>query len=482
MKNILFIIIFTAYSLQSNAQISKNDLRVYLDCKQFFSPSEKNYAEIYLQFVATSINYIPLDNGLIAELAIQMSISKADSMIYQDAYRLKSPFMKDSIIEDFYDIKRFALEAGSYNLNIQVLDLNGADKPLNANVPIVIEELKDGISISDIETAELIYKCDDESQFHKSGVCVIPRLATFYPTEAMSIPTYIEFYNTNTLEDSVFAIKQMISDEKGLEISEFTTYSRHKTAEVVPVLRNIDIKNLKTGKYILSFTLLNKQLNELAVQSYEFDRSNDDLEVYDPVNIVLDPNFQASISDDSVSYYLESLIPISGAAEMKNIIKTIKTKDIEKQRKHIQAFWAVTAPVNTYDNWILYKAQVQLVERKFSNNFQEGFETDRGRVYLQYGSPTTMVSKETSPTEYPYEIWQYNKIGKYSNKRFVFYNPDLVNNTYRLLHSDMIGELKNPGWPQTLMKRNTSSGNVDNQNLFLQDQYGDNANDLYRQY
>jgi hypothetical protein len=90
--------------------------------------------------------------------------------------------------------------------------------------------------------------------------------------------------------------------------------------------------------------------------------------------------------------------------------------------------------------------------------------------------------KENSPSEYPYEIWQYNKIQAFSNKRFIFYNPDLVNNTYRLLHSDMIGELKNPGWSNALSKRNTTNGNIDDPNQNNEKHYGGNSNDLFRQY
>jgi hypothetical protein len=64
----------------------------------------------------------------------------------------------------------------------------------------------------------------------------------------------------------------------------------------------------------------------------------------------------------------------------------------------------------------------------------------------------------------------------------VFYNPDLVNRAYRLLHSDMVGELKNPSWPQILSKRNTVNGNVDNPNANNVDHWGGNSNDYYRQY
>jgi GWxTD domain-containing protein len=151
-------------------------------------------------------------------------------------------------------------------------------------------------------------------------------------------------------------------------------------------------------------------------------------------------------------------------------------------RKHIQAFWKYTAKNSPYESWIKYKNQIYLVERSFGNNFQEGFETDRGRVYLKYGSPSSINARETSPTEYPYEIWIYDKIGAFSNKRFVFYNPDLVNNAYRLLHSDMLGELKNPSWQQILVKRNTMNGDVDSPNKFNQRVWGGNSNDLFRQY
>lgn len=457
-------------------------LRAYVDNKQFFAPGIGNYLEVYMQYVGQSIQYKGKENGLEGEIAVRMSILSGDSVVALDAYRLTTPFMKDSIVEDFYDVKRFVLKPGNYKLFLELMDLNSTQSPLSATLPIVIEDLNEGIAFSDIEIAELAYKGDENSPFYKSGLCIIPRLATFYPSELTTIPVYFELYNTSSLEDSVFAVKQMIKNENGIELPDYTVFTRHSSSTVVPIMRKVDISLLPTGKYTLNYTLLTRSMIELAEQSYEFDRSNDIDFAFQTETIVLDPNFQSSITKDSVAYYLESLIPISRPSEVKNIISTLKSKDEEKQRKHIQAFWALTAPGNSYDAWIKYKLQVQLVERVYSNNFQEGFETDRGRVYLQYGAPTNIVQKETSPTEYPYEIWQYNKIGSFSNKRFVFYNPDLVNNAYRLLHSDMIGELKNPGWPQTLAKRNTSGGNIDDPNLFMQDKYGDNANDLFRQY
>lgn len=479
MKYLILTILICSFSFAGFSRDHK--LRAYLDNKQFYAPGVGNYVEFQLQFVGHSINYTGKDNGLIGDIAIKMIVMKGDDIIQSDAYRLATPFMKDSIVEDFYDIKRFVLKPGEYDFHIELQDLNSEHEALTASQTIVVEDLSNAISISDIEVAEYASAGTEDSPFYRSGYNIIPRLSTFYPEELSTIPAYLEVYNSDKLEDSIFGIKQsIVNAETGEELEAFTRFSTHKTSPVIPVLKPINIETLTTGTYLLTYTIMNRNMIELSSQAYEFERSND-INIADfSDEVILDPNFQESITEDSIGYYLESLIPISRPKEVKNIIRIAKKKDAEAARRHIQVFWAVTKPDNPYEGWIKYKHQVQLVERLFANNFQEGFETDRGRVYLQYGSPTNIVERLNSPSEYPYEIWTFNKIGRFSNKRFVFYNPDLVNNTYRLLHSDMVGELKNPAWPRELAKRNSDNGNVDDPNRGNRDHWGGNSEELFR--
>lgn len=459
MKLILsFLFLFLFFN---NIKAQNQKLRAYLDSKQFYAPGQGNYVEFQLQFVGPSINYLGKNNGLIGELAIQMNISQYDSIIASDAYRLSTPFMPDSIIADFYDIKRFALKPGEYKFSILLQDLNSNNEPLKASQDILIEDLSNSISISDIGVAEYASKGDGSSIFFKSGYDLIPRLATFYPEHLTSMPVYFEIYNTDQLLDSVFAVKQTIVDAiTNKEIEEYSKFTKLQSAEVVPFLKQINIENLPTGKYVLSYTLLNKRMIELSSQSYEFDRSNDIEKDYFKDEIILNPEFQNSITDDSLGFYLESLIPISKSNETKNILSIAKTRDAEKARKYIQIYWLRTSPDKPYEAWIKYKNQVQEIQRIFSNSFQAGHETDRGRVYLKYGPPSHITKNDNSSTEYPYEIWQYNKIGSFNNKRFIFYNPSLTNNTHQLLHSDLIGEIKNLNWPSKLSR---GSGNHDEQ-------------------
>lgn len=478
-KLLLFLVLTSVSTLFAQ----ERSLKAYLDNKQFFAPGVGNYIEFHLQFDATSLNYLGKDDGLIGEVAVSMEIANDTGIVQSDAYRLSTPFMKDSIVEDFYDVKRFKLDPGVYLFTISLMDVNSDNEPQKASMNLQIDDLADAVSISDLEIAELAAEGDPNSVFYKSGYNIIPRLSTFYPEQLTTLPVYFEIYNTNMLDDSVFAIRQTVIDAKtGAEIDDLTMYTRHEAAPVVPILRTVPIEKVRSGKYLLNFTLINRNMTELATQSYEFERSNDEALALTSEEVVLDPAFQESISSDSVAYYLESLIPISKAGDVRKIIDIYKEKNEERARKYIQLYWSYTTPANPYEGWIQYKKQVQLVERLYANNFQEGFETDRGRVYLQYGAPTNIISKEVSDYEYPYEIWQYNKIGRFSNKRFVFYNPDLVNNTYRLLHSDMVGEQKNPMWQRELVKRNTTNGNIDNPNAGVQDRWGGNSSDHYRQY
>ena len=479
---ILLVIILFPYLIYGQ----EKKIKAYLDSKQFYSPENGNYMEFYLQFVGSTAKYTQDSTGYKAKLALSFQVSYLNKLIKRDAYVLESPIAIDSIQEDFYDIIRFALSPGEYDLTIDIVDLNREKSSIHASQKFQISDLSNSVSMSDLEIAELAFPSNVGSTFEKSGMHIIPLISTFFPSDLNKIPFYMEVYNTEQLADSNVAIVQkIINAETGLEMENYTFAELVKKERVIPYFRTVDISNLKSGSYILEMSVLNRSMNSICNSSYAFERSNDQLETFSIETITLDPAFQKSISSDSANYFLASLIPISKPAEIKNIINTLKLKNEEKSRKHLQAFWMqITSEKGgkPYDEWLKYKQQVNMVERLYRTNFQDGFETDRGRVYLKYGAPSTVISKEVSASEYPYEIWTYNKIGIYSNRRFLFYNPDLVNNAYRLLHSDVLGERKNPGWAQVLSSRNTNQGDVDNPNKYVTPSIGNNSQDFFRQY
>jgi hypothetical protein len=121
------------------------------------------------------------------------------------------------------------------------------------------------------------------------------------------------------------------------------------------------------------------------------------------------------------------------------------------------------------------------VNKAFSTTAFRGYDTDRGRVWLQYGAPDQRTVVENEPNSYPYEIWQYYRLKpqNQTNKKFVFFNEDLASNDYKLMHSDARGEVYDANWQMKLQKRTVQSNNMDITKPGI-DHYGNNVDENFK--
>lgn len=482
---IILTVLCSLLSLSGRSQEKK--VKAYLNERQFFAPSEGNYYEVQLHFAGHTLNYVSENGETFAEVEITQLFSQNDTIVQFDKYALKGPLVVDSIVDDFHDIQRYSLKPGTYQYELTIRDKNSENPPISVDKEIQIEDMGDAVEVSNLSAAESIRPARKKRNvFTKLGYDVVPMVTNYYPTELQRLPYYVEVYNTDRFyDDSIYVVQQkLVSNNQNLDLEKYTRYFRYEIAPVQPIAKYVDITTLPTGSYTLQINVLNRDKEVIAQETFDFDRNNTtEMNEIAYQSSVLDPAFAESIPDDSTGYYVASLIPISSPAEVKNIIQLLKEKDGEKNEKYLQAYWKATNPQNPYEGWMRYKAQVQMVERLFATNYQVGFETDRGRVYLQYGPPSQLTERPSSPSEYPYEIWQYDKIGRFSNKRFVFYSPTNLNRDYRLLHSNMVGELQNYRWRYALNKRNTPDENLDNPNgSGYQQHFGGNSSLYYNSY
>lgn len=479
---ILFTIVFVS------SAYGQKQLRAYLNEHQFYSPDDGNYIEIQLNFVGHTIAYKDRDGKQKGEIEITHLFLQGNDVVVYDKYLLTTPEIIDSVVEDFYDIHRYVLAPGDYTYELIIDDKYSENGPISVEKPLSIKDLSKDVSFSTITASESINYADmnNPTTFTKMGYDIVPLISNYFPTELKFLPYYVELYGTNKyVDDSVFIVEQKIkSIDMSFDLEIYDRYFRYHKGDVKAIAKTIDISLLPSGNYTLELNLLNRDKEVIAQQSYNFDRNNsDEVNQIALENVVLDPAFMESIPDDSTGYYVACLIPISGPSEVRNILSILKERNNEKNKKYIQAYWKQTAQNEAYSKWMLYRAQVYQVEKLFGTNYQVGFETDRGRVYLQYGRPSQLTEQPQSNSEYPYEIWQYDKIGRFSNRRFVFYNPTNINNDYKLLHSDMLGELQNNRWPYALNKRNTSDGNIDSTTGGgFQEHYGRNSSLYYNSY
>lgn len=462
------------------------NLKAFLSEGQFYAPEAGNYIEVQLNFVGYSLKYINRENETFAEVEISQVFSQEDTVIVADKYLLKSPLVIDSLVEDFHDIQKYLLAPGEYRYDLVIKDVNSEMEPISVTKLIAIDDMSKDLSFSSFTAAESIMANPKmQSIFTKVGYDVIPMVGDYYPTEIQNLLYYVEAYNTDAaIDDSVYVVEQkIIGRDVRFDLEEYTRYFRYNSSNIQPIAKVIDISMLPTGAYTIELNLLSRDKKILARTAFDFDRNNTE-KVNDLAfeSVVLDPAFEQSIPLDSTGYYVASLIPISRQGEIKNIISLLKEKDKEKNIRYLQAFWKETDPKNPYEGWMKYKAQVQNVERLFATNYQAGFDTDRGRVFLQYGAPSSVIEQPSSPSEYPYEIWQFDQISNYSNRRFIFYNKTNLINEYLLLHSDMIGEIQNYRWKYALNKRNSPDNDLDDPSGGSNPHFGGNSSRYYNSY
>jgi GWxTD domain-containing protein len=226
----------------------------------------------------------------------------------------------------------------------------------------------------------------------------------------------------------------------------------------------------------------NKTNEIIAIESIFIQRLNQTKAISNEVlnETTIEGTFVENINNlDSLNEFVGCVRPIASNSEsdMANMQMINGTPLSKKQ--FIYLFWKSKNTTNPEGAWLEYKREVKEANRLFATRIKRGFETERGRIYLKYGKPNQVTDRPNEPSAFPYQIWQYYKVGKFNNKFFLFYMPDLVSNDYEVLNSDIPGEFRNPRWEATLFSRNTPNPNIDS-NKNSTNHYGGNVNELIR--
>lgn len=458
----IYILIFIiGFINQSNA---KNEPYVKLSHFNFYHPEQGSYTETVLLFQGNSLKAKKSDSNYELELVVIQIFKRDDDIIQVDKSAVNAPIDSLGNVRDFYHIRKFPIDPGKYDYELIVEDPNNKHKTLNYEKAVNIALTKTDYYFSEIVPANYIEKSNENypTDFTKFGYEVYPKIEADFKAFQNELFYYAELncqlYET---KDTTFVLaEKLIYNESDSLV--FERYSRVSMNKLKPIAKNINLDTIYSGDYTLELTLLDRNKEIVSTKSMNFKR-----EKRKPIKLEtikdtdLKHKFETSIPLDSSAYYVSSLIPIAHQNEVKNIITILKQENNLLNLKYLQSFWKAVAPEEPYESWLNFKAVVDKIEERYGTSFQMGHETDRGRVYLQYGSPSQVYDVPSSPSEYPYEIWQYDRIKNLTNRRFVFYNTTNLTNNYVLLHSDMIGEIQNKRWRYALNKRNSFDNDLD---------------------
>lgn len=477
MKPILLFALLTLSVRPLSAQTS--DIRAELGIARFVTPDEGAYVEAYLLLKGNSLETVKVEGGsFYSEVAIIMKVSKGSETVFEDAYRVKGPVVAEGQMVDFIDQQRIPLKDGTYDIEITIQDVNRKD----ASPAKVFQELKvvskgRAVQLSDIQLVSSFSKTTEVNALTKAGFDLVPYTSSFFPQTKEELSFYFEVYNTDKKigADGEFLLNIFVENaDDGSLAGNLRQYFKRNGAAVIPVLHSFPIKHIPSGNYSIVVEVRDKKNELLDGTKLFFQRSN-------PMEVAL--NQEDTIMENSVvdlsntfvapynrvqelKHHVRCLVPIASQNEVTYINRRINYNDAEMMKRFIYNFWTRRFPHTASEEWEKYLAQVRKVNQSYSNNLTIGYESDRGRVYLQYGEPNAMTDSYFEPNTYPYEIWHYYRLeatgirAPQSNRRFVFANMSGAGE-FRLIHSDADNELFNSRWHFDLQKRNEANIDLD---------------------
>lgn len=460
----LLIIVFNTTSESKN-------LQAIFSHGRFFSAKDGPFVETYLSVSGYSVNYLANKEGLF-QATINVAVKvKNDSgiLIYKDNYNLMSPAIKDTnqTTFNFIDQQRIPLPNGTYSLELSITDKNGNGKVFTIVDSIKIDFSPSVVNVSDLVMIDSYTKSATESKLTKSGYDLVPYVDNFYPKKNNSLKFYAEIYNVSKVlgNGTTYLLTYHIENYESKQILDNYSVAKKQNAEDVSViLSEFEIADLPSGNYNLVVELRDKTNKLIGFNESYFQRSNLEATISEAKieNIRVDNTFVSGMSNhDELMEDLACLRPICNAVETTWQDNQLKRAETKLMQQFFYDFWFRRNPIDPETEWKKYKKEVETAQGLYGNKFLKGYNSDRGRVFLQYGLANSVVKNDHEPDAYPYEIWQYYKIKNQTNRKFVFYNPEIVGEDYRLLHSDMPGEISNANWNMALYKRNSQSNNMD---------------------
>lgn len=479
----LYLTVFVLLSLSIRSQ----NLQAYLSYSVFNTPDQSSYIETYLTVNGSSINYEKLADGSYqGTIDVQILFKMGDSIVNYAKYDLSGPIISDTLKNkiNMLDVQRYALPNGEYNIEISLSDKNSEQKPTISYDTFTIDFLENKMDFSDIELLSSYSKSDKKGILERNGYELIPYVFNYYPQSVNVLSFYAELYNSKKeLSEDPFLLNYYIRPfEVDKKLDQYFLRKRVNPEQVNVLLSKFDIGELPSGNYLLVLEARSRSNELLTSKEIFFQRYNPSTQFN--LNNLLVLNTQNTFvekikSRDTLETYIKYLMPISTDIERRYAENQLKTADIEELRKYFLSFWMERDKLYPEMAWNDYLLRVKQANHNFKSVSLEGYQTDRGRVYLQYGQPNVISEQYFEPAAYPYEIWHYYQLDNQHDKKFVFYTHDLVTGDFQLIHSNAVGELNNYRWETIIYKRTWDPYSIDD--AIIPSVWGSNATQTYKQ-
>lgn len=447
-------------ALAAAGQLSAQDLApaagrrfsLDIDYARFRNDAQSGYLEVYYGFHPRLLSYhfanakyhggVKLhtrfrdkkSNQVVAERRTTLHISEGDTSATWYSY----PVMTQA---------GFTLPFGEYSLDVTFADSLNLSRRDSTSFTLQLNAYPESVGVSDIELCKNITASSrKEDLFYKNALEVVPNpQPLFGSASAPVIFHYVEFYNLNPEE--VYNVKTVISGSDGKEVKASAKKKKYGVKNAVEV-GTTNVTTLPSAKYRMHVILLN-QAEQHVVDTYR------DVFIYNP-------HLKTAENTAAINSQVSGLVRLSLDAmnaefrqaqylATKDEIKMYASLTTESgKREFLVTFWNEVAKGK--NDWPAitrteYLQRVAVANERYAAMGREGWQTNRGRVYVLYGKPDEIERNTSTGDTKPHEIWYYYSIE--NGVQFLFVER-IGYGDLELVHSTKRGELQDSNWQRYL--------------------------------
>lgn len=427
---------FCVLSLMTIGVFAGN-LNINVEGLNFFDPNNRTIIDVNYSIKYKDLTFKVTDDnsGAIGGLRIEVKIYNKDKILLQDTFAEKIIVysLKDTESSLLEHIDRYSFDYASPGniLEMTFVDIVSEDTHVfRKELPIINDRFISDVEFNDYVSSvksdkykymyrgDLLYKSNPARIFYKE---TIDSLYCYFQLKGLTRNSKIDWkYN--------YAIEIKDSFKQQVDYIEKSGLSK---TEIANISQGIDLQKLPKGMYFVTVKSLDKFENNRTYT--DFSISDYPGETY---NIL--PN-----RDDEFT-----LMKYFGYNQTSNSWKSFTSA---KKREEINKFWVRYAnnmnlsPENLIPT---ITERVEYANRKFSHH-QQGWESDRGKVYILYGAPDdiekflvgeldatdkydsdALLERKAIFNDKEYEVWRYTsqKLASYT-----FFDVNM-NNGHKLIY------------------------------------------------
>jgi len=444
-------------------QRQEGDIRIYVDIAGYKIPADpsQTYVEIYYALDRSQMEFIELPEApgsFSAAWDIQTVIETqiGDQVTWNRWQRVSqdTSLAGTRANQTAFDIywPPPQLQPGVYRFITTVTDLNSQMTGetrigIDERVVLIPDFSASELTISDIEFSVSLRRAATENPFVKNNLQVVPNPLRVFGVNLPVLSFYAEIYGlsepaapgqprrTYTRRVTVEGLNVDFHKELDAAVRDIRS-----TNDLI-ALTDINAASFPRGFYRLIVEIIDDQTQERTVRAKDFQIISQVVATSpDELNTV-------PMTEENTRRFRNQIEYLATPEELVEY----DALDPEAKRGFLLDFWKARdsnpgTPENEFrEEWI---ERFDYANDNFTTPTQpEGWKSEQGRVFLIYGRPDeTDPHPMDSAGGMPWVAWVYEQFEAVGRVVFVFVDNSGGFGSYRLVHSNVPGEIRNPNW------------------------------------